>query len=159
MNSETLRDALNAKIYQKKITNSPHAITQVFINPNNEFAFVDFEKAKDAEKFIELKDSFELDGHTLRIRRAHAEETNEAIVGEFPPEMVDSLFINNLPNDMSDQTLTTIISEHAEVEKVLIPMINDKRLGYAIVTLQDPTLVNIVMLKLKLINAPYFYYI
>ncbi|OHT01101.1 hypothetical protein TRFO_01678 [Tritrichomonas foetus] len=153
MDAEALKEALNIKLFQKKLTSSKHAISQVVINPNNEFAFVDFEKVKDAEKFIELKDSFDLEGHTLRIRRAHADETNESMSGDLPQEMNNSLIINQIPDDINEQILSTIISEHAQVEKVTIPSINEKRLGYAIVDLQDTSLVNIVMLKLRLING------
>ncbi|KAK8866759.1 Splicing factor [Tritrichomonas musculus] len=179
MNPKQLKDALNAKLFQRRITSTPHSITQVVINPNNEYAFIEFEKTKEADKFVQLRDSFELEGHTLRIRPGHRDFTNETLSGEIPQERLNSFIIYNISDNDTEQSLKDLISVYAAVEKVQIPAVsidsndtsnyfqdfigdnnsknynNDKnmrRLGYAIVDLQDTKLVNIVVLQLKIIH-------
>lgn len=163
MNPKQLKDALNIKLYQRRITSTPHSITQVVINPNNEYAFIEFEKVKEAEKFIQQRDSFELEGHTLRIRPGHKEFMNELLTVDIPQERLSSFIIYNIPDEQNEQTLKDLISEYAAVDKIQIPVASTnsinasnngikkiERLGYAIVDLQDSSLVNIVVLQLKI---------
>lgn len=165
MNPKQLKDALNIKLYQRRITSTPHAITQVVINPNNEYAFIEFEKVKEAEKFIQQRDSFELEGHTLRIRPGHKEFMNELLTVDIPQERLSSFIIYNIPDEENEQSLKDLISGYALVDKIQIPVAPTnsidssnngskimKRLGYAIVDLQDSSLVNIVILQLKIIH-------
>lgn len=183
LNAQELKEALNKKLYQRRLTSSPKAVTRVLINPNNEYAFVEFEKVKDAERFLEQKDSFELEGHTLRIRKAHTDDMIETAVGDAQSQNISSLIICNLSPDVTEQALSSIVSDYAAIEKVTIPTIpnesfsgfdnylkdffdtneyntegqssnkNERKLGYAIIDLQDTKLANLVMLKLRLIHG------
>ena len=131
MDNEKLKKILNQKMNQRKITTQSDPISKVFINPMGQFAFVDFEKSKDAEKFIELKDSLEIEGHTIRIRRSHKDYGNED------------------EENINEDDIKKIVGQIAEVENVTIPKVDEFGLGYAIVELKDQNLIDLVVLKLR----------
>ena len=146
IDAEKLKRVINQKMYQKRLTSTQECVEKVLINPMGQFAFVDFAKSKDAERFIELRDSLDIDGHVIRIRRSHNSENG---VTEVPQERQNSLILWGLPLDVTEETVRADVSKFAKVSVVEIPKKDGVGLGYAIVDLEDGSLTDIVALKLR----------
>ncbi|EAY09623.1 hypothetical protein TVAG_056670 [Trichomonas vaginalis G3] len=151
-----LKQVINQTLFKKNLTSQPDVVYKVSINSQGQFAFVDFEKPKDAEKFVELKDSFIIDGFTLKIRKSTMATTTETSL-TLPHEHVNGLIIQDksffdtsLESEKICQEIKEIVSKYAIVDKVQMPKFNDIRLGYVIVDLFNPDYVDFVILKLKL---------
>lgn len=154
MSSHDLQNHINQTLYKKKLTSSPDVVSKVTMNPQGQFAFVDFEKNKDAEKFLELKDSFTIDGYTLRIRKSTMSSAND--ISTLPHERTNSIFINGIGNLTSDAEINQkqaeikkICNKYAEVSAVQIPIANGSTIGYAIIDLCDTSLADFLCMKLR----------
>lgn len=149
MDNEKLRRILNQKMNQRKIATQSEPISKVLINPLGQFAFVDFEKSRDAEKFIELKDSLDIEGHTIRIRRSHKESYGDG-AGAAQVELSDGIVICGLSEEtLNESSIRRMVEQTADVESVIIPSVDGVGLGYAIVELKDQSLIDIIVLKLR----------
>ena len=153
MSSQDLQNHINQTLFKKKLTSSPDVVSKVTMNPQGQFAFVDFEKNKDAEKFLELKDSFTIDGYTLRIRKSTMSSAND--ISTLPHERTNSIFIDGigeLTNEadimQKQDDIKNICSKYVEVSSVQIPVVNGCALGYAIVDLCDTSLADFLCMKL-----------
>jgi hypothetical protein len=152
MDADRLQRAINQKMYQKRLTTTPECVERVIINPYGQFAFVDFARSKDAERFIELKDALDIDGHPIKIRRSRKEaksDSADTTVNEVRPERQNSLILSGIENSTREQDITEMISAYAKVSVVEIPRIDGRGLGYAIVDLEDASLTDLVALRLK----------
>ena len=146
IDAEKLKRIINQKMYQKRLTSTQECVEKVLINPLGQFAFVDFAKSKDAERFIELRDSLDIDGHVIHIRRSHNSENG---VIEVPQEKQNSFILWGLPLDATVESVRADVSQFAKVSVVEIPQRDGVSLGYAIVDLEDSSLTDIVILKLR----------
>lgn len=150
-----LKQIINQTLYKKNLTSQPEVVHRVSINPQGQFAFVDFEKARDAERFVELKDSFIIDGFTLKIRKSTMATTTDTSFLSQPEHLnsfivYDKAFLNPEMEAQNLQEIKNIVSLYANVDKVQMPKINNILLGYVIVDLFNPDLTDIVILKLRI---------
>jgi hypothetical protein len=149
---DRLKRSINQKMYQKRLTTASECVDRVIINPNGQFAFVDFARSRDAERFIELKDSLEIDNHSIKIRRSHQEslaDSPDVGVSEVRPERQSSLILWGIDKGITENDIIEIIGGSAKVSLVEIPRIEGASLGYAIVDLEDSSLTDLVALRLK----------
>jgi hypothetical protein len=140
MDSDQLKRAINQKMVQRRLTTSAECVEKVTINPCGQFAFVDFPRARDAERFIELKDSLEIEGQTIKIRRSF-KTSPEAADTEVRPERGAALVVCGLAGEAD---VRAAVGEFAKVAQVEIAGTGD-----AIVDLEDAALVDIVVLQLR----------
>jgi len=156
IDEKRLKNMINQTLYKRHMTSSPEVVSKVLINPHGQFAFIDFDKNKDAEKFIELKDSFDIDGYTVRIRRSNMTGFSDQNPNVVPSERPHCMIINDIGHLVSKKdiddlyaNIKDIISRYADVERIQIPKIGDVTLGYMLIDLVDTSLVDYVCLKLQ----------
>lgn len=142
-----LKDAINHELYNRKLTLSRDVVKKIVINPGGKYAFVDFNKNKDAENFLELKDSFVVDGYTVRIRRSNIQTQTE-----FPekPHCILVTELDHLTSETDIRELTDklreMVGECADIE---IPAIQGVTLGYALINPVETDLTDHIILKLR----------
>jgi hypothetical protein len=141
MDSDQLKRAINQKMLQKRLTTSTECVEKVTFNPYGQFAFVDFPRARDAERFIKLKDSLEIEGQAIKIRRSF-KTSPEATETEVRPERGAALIVSGL---MTEADVRAAVGEFAKVAQVEMAGSED-----AVVDLEDTALVDIVVLQLRL---------
>ena len=151
-----LKNFINQTLYKKHLTSNLEVVSKVSIHPQGLFAFVDFEKHKDAERFVELKDSLVMDGYTLRIKRSNMASYGESGPGIIPQEKHNSLIISNIPHLTNEkeiynliQDYKELISQYALVDKIQIPELNGVSLGYMLIDLVNTNLSDYICFKLK----------
>lgn len=153
ISEEELKNAIINRLFKKSITDEK-IIHKIKINKSKNYAHVDFYHSKDAEKFLELKDSFQIDGVTIRVRPSHNSSPND-----YNPYIPDEPF-NGIIIDKLDVTLDPIkikqikdyleqiISNYAKIKNINIPLFRGATLGYALVELENEDLCDYLILKL-----------
>jgi hypothetical protein len=150
MDSQKLKRIINQKMYQKKLTSTPESVERVLVNPCGQFAFVDFPKSRDAERFLELKDSLEIEGQPVKIRRSFKSAgTAGQPNNDFHPERRNSLILWGIEITFTEKEVREIVSRFAKVGRVDVPTLYGVNLGYAIVDLEDSILTDLVALHLR----------
>jgi hypothetical protein len=150
MDPQKLKRILNQKMYQKKLTSTPECVEKVLVNPCGQFAFVDFTKSRDAERFIELKDSLDIDGHPIKIRRSLKAVGAEGGADlEVRGERQNSLILWGIESNLTDKEIREMVSQFARVTTIDVPALHGVNLGYAIFDLEDSSLTDIVALQMR----------
>ena len=154
INEQYLKQYVNQYLYQNGHTTNPNAASKVTINQQGHFAFIDFTESADADKFLELKDAFQIDGYTLRIRKSTMSGSND--VTNLPPERPDSIIIRNIGElyneidiEKMKETIQSICNQYAEASSIEIPFVDGFSLGYCIIDLVDKSLVDYLCMRLK----------
>lgn len=148
--AEKLKEILNQKCLQMRVSSSPNAIYSVSIEKRSGiFAFVEFTKAKEFERFLALKNSLEINGHTVTIKQSNM-LTNVDVASKILPTLNTSCLIwNDISPKTTQEQLKQIVSEFAGVRNLTIPKIDNVSLGFAIIELEDPLLADYTVFKIK----------
>lgn len=131
---DRLRDLVNERLFRGD------AVTNVAIHPSGQYAHVDFERDRDAERFLELGDSWSIEGYPVRVRRSNMPSTGDLTL---PPEHPASLIVWRL-GGRSDEDLRREIGGVVDVERLW----TNRTLDFALIELTDPALVDYAALKI-----------